>query len=70
LLNTNLKCKIRPNKAIILLRKSIKGFLKLYINLECEIRPSKAIMLLKESIKGFLKLCKNYNSSYIIFILS
>ena len=32
LLSTNLECKTRPNKAIMLLKESIKGFLKLYKN--------------------------------------
>jgi hypothetical protein len=40
------------------------------INLKCKTRPNKAIMLLRKSVKGFLRLYRNYNSSYIIFILS
>jgi len=42
----------------------------LSINLKCGTRLNKAIMLLRESVEGFLRLYKNYDFSYIMFILS
>jgi len=39
-------------------------------NLECKTRLNGATMLPRESVEGFLKLCRNYDSSYIVSILS
>ena len=48
--------------------KDARGLLG--INLKCGTKLNEAIMLLRENVKGFLRLCKNYNFSYIMFILS